>query len=442
MELTAWNWELDGWIIVAGVLCALSASLLGNYLVLRRLSLLGDAITHAVLPGLAIAFLISESRSSLVMYLGAVVVGLLTAFFTEWIRGAGRVDEGASMGVVFTTLFALGLVLIVYAADRVDLDPNCVLFGSIESVPLDTWYFLGFEVPRAVFVLTGVTLLNLIFVVAFYKELKLSAFDPALSDTLGFPAAWLHYGLMVLVAITSVACFESVGSVLVVAMFVVPAASALMVTDRLPVMLVLSGLLAIGAAISGHWAAVEVPRWFGFGSTSTSGMIAVMCGVGFTLCASFGPRYGIVTRWIRQRRLAWQILHDDLLGWHYRADEKRASTDLLSPAEIADELGAPIWQVRWATRLLTREGFLTSQFPQRLTESGKDRARQLVRSHRLWEQYLVEYAELNEERIHEKAEMLEHFTDRKMRQQLDQQMSGPEIDPHGSVIPGEEADKS
>ena len=113
IDMANWSWELDGWIVAAGVLCALAASLLGNFLVLRRMSMLGDAITHAVLPGLAVAFFVSESRSSIPMFIGAVIVGVLTALFTEWIRRFGRVDEGASMGVVFTSLFALGLVMIV-----------------------------------------------------------------------------------------------------------------------------------------------------------------------------------------------------------------------------------------------------------------------------------------------------------------------------------------
>ena len=151
--METWSWQLDGWIVLTGILCAIAASLLGNFLILRRLSMLGDAITHAVLPGLAVAFFVSQSRSSLPMFLGAVVVGVMTALFTEWIRKFGRVDEGASMGVVFTSLFALGLVMIVQAADKVDLDASCVLFGSLELTPLDTISILGYNIPRAVLVL-------------------------------------------------------------------------------------------------------------------------------------------------------------------------------------------------------------------------------------------------------------------------------------------------
>ena len=122
--LQSLSWSLDGWIVCAGCLCALSASLLGNFLVLRKMSMLGDAITHAILPGLAAAFLLTGDRSSVAMFIGAVIVGVLTALFTELIRGFGKVDEGASMGVDFTSLFALGLVMIVQAADHVDLDPG------------------------------------------------------------------------------------------------------------------------------------------------------------------------------------------------------------------------------------------------------------------------------------------------------------------------------
>ena len=177
-----WMWNFDGWIVLAGALCAVASSLLGCFLVLRRMSLLGDAISHAILPGLAAAFLITESRSSLPMFIGAVIVGILTALLTEWIRETGRVDEGASMGVVFTSLFALGIIMIVQAADHVDLDPGCVLYGSIETTPLDKVPVFGLLLPRAVVTLGVVCLLNAAFVVFFFKELRISSFDPAAGD--------------------------------------------------------------------------------------------------------------------------------------------------------------------------------------------------------------------------------------------------------------------
>ena len=259
--------------------------------------MMGDAISHAVLPGLAVAFLVTGSRSSLPMFIGAAIVGILTALFTEWIRGFGKVDEGASMGVVFTALFALGLLLVVQAADHVDLDPGCVLYGAIELTPLDLTPFLGLEVPRVVVMLGAVFLLNLLVVVLFYKELKISSFDPALATSLGINARAMHYLLMTLVAITTVASFESVGNILVVAMLIVPAATAYLLTDRLSLMIVLAVLFGAASAVIGHVGAIAVPAAFGYESTNTAGMMALTAGALLALACVFAPRYGLISRW-------------------------------------------------------------------------------------------------------------------------------------------------
>ena len=200
--------ELDTWIVITGILTAVSCSLLGNFMVLRKLSMMGDAISHAVLPGLAIAFLITNSRNSLTMFIGAAIVGVLTAVFTQSIHSLGKVEESASLGVVFTTLFALGLILLVRAADSVDLDPGCVLYGAIELTPLDSINFMDQEIPKAVITLSIVLVINLLFVLLFFKELRISSFDPGLATTMGFNSQIMHYALMTLVAITTVACFK------------------------------------------------------------------------------------------------------------------------------------------------------------------------------------------------------------------------------------------
>ncbi|GAA4447496.1 metal ABC transporter permease [Novipirellula rosea] len=437
-----WEWQLDGWIVAAGMLCAIASALLGNFLVLRRLSMLGDAVSHAILPGLAVAFFISNSRSSLPMFLGAVIVGILTALFTEWIRGVGKVDEGASMGVVFTSLFALGLVMIVQAADRVDLDAGCVLYGAIESTHLDRVELLGFDIPRAVAVLLGVTIVNLLFVVIFFKELKLSSFDPSLATSMGFSATVMHYALMVLVAVTAVASFESVGNILVVAMFIVPPATANLLTDRLGRMIVLSSIIAAVGAASGHVAAVVVPTWFGYHSTTTASMMAVMVGVFFVIALLFAPRQGLIVRWVRNRALSLQILCDDIVAYLYRQQERSEPVDTVpstNERELADELFAKRWQLRMALLTLWRRNELAlDDNGYCLTDDGRQHARELVRSHRLWEQYLVSEVSLDATRIHDKAERLEHFTDRQLRDQLCDATESPSRDPHGSEIPSEQ----
>lgn len=440
-----WNWALDGWIIAAGVLCAVASALLGNFLVLRRMSMLGDAISHAVLPGLAAAFFLSGSRSSWPMFAGAVLVGVLTALFTEWIRGAGKVDEGASMGVVFTSLFALGLVMIVRAADYVDLDPSCVLYGAIELTPLDTVRVFGVDVPRAVAMLSAVTLLNACFVLLFYKELKISSFDAALATASGYSATLIHYLLMILVAVTAVASFESVGNILVVAMLVVPPAAAYMLTDRLPCMILLSVVLAVLSAVLGHVGAVTVPGWFGYGSTTTAGMMAVAAGAVLFLAIAFGPRHGALVKLVRHRLLAWGILAEDVIALLYRLEERADSGEATSASAgqlrsilLADplSLAAVLLGLRSRGQVERDE-----EAKYRLTERGRGRAQSVVRSHRLWEQYLVARVGVDRQRIHEKAERFEHFTDPELRERLDAETRSPRVDPHGSPIPeeGEEA---
>lgn len=296
------NWyPIDTWIVIIGALCAIACALPGCFLVLRQMSMMGDAISHAVLPGLAIAFLVTGNRASLVMFAGAAIVGVFTAVFIHWVTKLGQVDRGASMGIVFTTLFALGLLLIVQAADHVDLDPGCVLYGAIELTPLDVAcsFNLGtstIDVPRAALVLSIILLLNLAIIVLLFKELRISAFDPELATTVGVNATLMHYLLMTMVAVTTVAAFEAVGSIIVIAMLIVPAATAYLLTDRLALMILISAVVAGAASFLGHASALTVPKWFGFENTTTSGMMAAAAGFLFVLAWLFSPKSGLITR--------------------------------------------------------------------------------------------------------------------------------------------------
>jgi manganese/zinc/iron transport system permease protein len=432
------NWQFDGWIILAGVLCAIASSLVGCFLVLRRMSMLGDAISHAVLPGLAAAFLITNSRSSFTMFIGAVLVGVLTALLTEWIRGYGKVDEGASMGVVFTVLFALGLLMIVQAADHVDLDASCVLYGSIEMTPFDTWTILGYEIPRVVVTLSIVAMLNAACVIILFKEFRIASFDPGLATATGFSARFMHYLLMVLVAVTAVASFESVGNILVLAMMVVPPATALMLTDRLHLVVIFSVCIGIFCAAVGHLSAVIVPAWFGARSVPTAGMIAATTGLVFTVVVLFAPSKGVVTKWLRRKRLSIRILQEDLLAFLYRIDEATPDQHV-SKETLGQELRGGRLFTRLAVWRQARRGNIShSGDSVRLTEDGKRRAVELIRSHRLWESYLDDQNAVPSDKLHDRAHQLEHYTNRALREQLDAETSSPELDPHGRPIPAQQ----
>ena len=272
--------ELDTWIVVTGILVCMACALPGAFLMLNRQSMLGDGISHAVLPGLAIAFLLTHSRDVVPMVLGATVAGVLTAVLSQVVQRLGQVESGAALGVVFCGLFALGLILIRAASDHVDLDPDCVLYGSIETAVVDVG-----RVPRITLISGGLLLTNALLIALFYKELRLTAFDPALATALGFHADAVRLGLTIMASVTSVLCFESVGSILVIAMLVVPGAAASLLTRRLHFLLAVALLFALISAVAGHVTAVMLPGiiggWLGhpeLGATSSAAMMAVSAG--------------------------------------------------------------------------------------------------------------------------------------------------------------------
>jgi manganese/zinc/iron transport system permease protein len=285
----------DFWIIITASLVATCCALLGCFLVLRRMAMVGDAISHAVLPGIVIAFLLSGSRDSTTMLLGAGALGIFTTFLIEFFNKKIKLQTDAAIGVTFTWLFAIGVILISLYAGKVDLDQDCVLYGEIAYVPLDMVFTdSGIALaPKAVIVTSAVLAVILIVIGLFYKELLITSFDPGFAGTLGMSAALWHYILMALVSTTTVASFESVGAILVVALLTVPPASAYLLTDNFKKMLLIACLVSVGSSILGYWMAALMD-----GSIAAS--IATVSGLVFALTFVFSPRYGLLAKRLQQ----------------------------------------------------------------------------------------------------------------------------------------------
>ena len=409
----------DAWVILIAACSSVSCALLGCYLVLRRMSLLGDAISHAILPGIVLAFLFTGERQGWPILLGAMALGVLTTFLTQSLHTTGKVPEDASMGVVFTALFALGVILITRYARQVDLDPGCVLYGLIETAPDLTTPVLGWEVPEALVTLGPVLVLTMAFIGLFWKELKIVSFDPALAVAIGLPVAALHYLLMAMVAGVTVASFEAVGSVLVIAMLIVPGATAHLLTDRLPWMFVWAAIVAILAAVLGHLGAV----WL---NTSIAGMMAVAAGLQFTLAVILAPRHGLLGKAWRRFRLAVRIACEDTLAVLYRREENAAA-----PAPLPGGLRG----VMARSVLRRRKLLVTGAQRLLLTDLGRKEAIFLVRSHRLWESYAGQHLSLPLDHLHDPAERMEHYIGPTFQEELAAELQQPAVDPHGKVIP-------
>jgi manganese/zinc/iron transport system permease protein len=284
----------DFWIILTASLVSVCCALLGCFLILRKMALVGDAISHAVLPGIVLAFLISGSRDSVTMLIGAGILGVFTTFLIEFFHKKARLQADAAIGVTFTWLFAIGVVLISLFAGKVDLDQDCVLYGEIAYTPLDMVITdTGLIVaPKAVIVMGGVLLIILTALLLFYKELLITSFDPAYAAVIGFSTGLWHYVLMALVSTATVASFESVGAILVVALLIVPAATAYLLTDNFKRMLLTACGIGVLASVLGYALAVWIDG-------SIAAAIATMCGVLFGLAFIFSPTHGMLAKRLR-----------------------------------------------------------------------------------------------------------------------------------------------
>ncbi len=435
--------RLDLMAMLAGTLAALTCGLLGNFLVLRKLSLMGDAISHAVLPGLVAGFMITGARTSLPMFVGAAIAGLVTVLLVEVIRRLGRVEPGAAMGVSFSILFALGVVLIERAASHVDLDADCVLNGQMETIfwnpPADWGAFFTTEtffgeagVPRQVWTLLVMFGVACAFVGLLFKELRIAAFDPELATTQGIHAGAMHVGLMVVVASATVASFEAVGSILVIAMLICPAAIARLLTDRLSSQIWVSLIAALTTGVVGYlagarWAVhLGMPR-----SLDAAGMMTIVAGALLVLAIAFSPSHGLVARSRRRRRLARTVLLDDLIGALYRARE--AGHDTIAPEALTETLHGHSRVTRGAAMARARGLIQAGKESLALTDAGITAGARVIRRHRLWEGYLVDRAGFRPDHVHDPAELLEHLDEPGV------ETPAPTIDPHGREIPGPDA---
>jgi len=414
------------WTMLVGSVSSASCAILGCYLVLRRMSLLGDAISHAVLPGIVVGFLASGSMTGWPIFLGAMALGVLTSVLAHGLTSLGRVSEDSSLGVVFTSLFAVGVILIPRNAD---LDASCVLYGDIVTAAVDWQSIGGWQVSRPLITLVPTLLLVLLFVAILWKELKIVAFDSELAAAMGFRVAVVHYLLMAMVSGVTVASFESVGSILVVAMLVVPAAAAQQLTERLNWMMAWAVAIGVTSAVFGYLIAVPL-------ATSVAGAMAVVAGIQFAAAIFLAPRTGLVSRWLRNQALAVRIASEDVLARLYRAEEQgRVPGSGFRVQELPTSHRFVIdWIARWR---LFRAGWIESVGAGvlQLTSDGRGAARSLIRAHRLWESYLDAHFDLPRDHLHEAAERMEHYLGAELQEELATELADRAVDPHGKIIP-------
>lgn len=440
------SWLTDNpslWYVMAGcAILGIASGALGCFAVLRRQSLLGDALAHAALPGICIAFLLTGSKNPGVMLLGALGSGLLGSLFILGIVRGTRLKEDAAIGTVLSVFFGAGIVLLTAIQHR----PNAAQAG------LDKFLF-GYAaslVPKDLEVLGLLTLAVLVVLALLYKEFKLLAFDREFGASLGFPMRTLEVLLTSLVVVAVVIGLQTVGVVLMAAMLITPAVAARQWTHSLGLMVMLAAAIGASCGVIGA-AASSVGRNIPTGPVIVLAVTAILL-----ISLAISPRRGLFWSWLRLLRHRRKVRLENLLADLYRlgegvSDWTRAYTlESLAgvrrlPAKQIARTAAELEHNGWLTRSAelqlhskqynARAGLEPGAPAWRLTDAGLEEARRVVRNHRLWELFLSRRLELASDHIHRDAEEMEHTLPPAIVAELEQMLGEPKLDPHGVAIP-------
>jgi ABC-type Mn2+/Zn2+ transport system permease subunit/Mn-dependent DtxR family transcriptional regulator len=401
--------------LIASILVGVMCGILGCFIVLRNMALIGDALSHAILPGIVVAFMIF-GYSTLGFFTGSVIAGLLAALFITWIQQKVQTKNDAAIGIVFTAMFSVGVIGIswISKSQGVHLDLKDFLFGNVLGVSDEDLYLT-----------LGITIYVVISVILFYRYLFISTFQPVIAQTMGISTKLIHYFVMLLLSFAVVASLRSVGVILVVAMLITPASTALLISNRLKQVIVISALIGMITATVGLLLAIIF-------DTTPGPAMAVVATFFYLLTALFSPGKGLLFKHFRSQELRRRIRMEDILKQSFTMQENGS----LTIPQLLTKLDIEKGDLKRLLRILSKKGYLSvKDHAIVLQEAGLSEANRLIRAHRLWETFLVDQIGLNEEQIHEEAEKYEHLLTDEILDEVDRELGYPTKDPHGSPIP-------
>ncbi|NNC87028.1 MAG: iron chelate uptake ABC transporter family permease subunit [Akkermansiaceae bacterium] len=410
-----------GTAIIASTALGVTCGLLGSFVVLRRESLFGDAISHAVFPGVVLGFFASADRNPLVILSCALAAGLLGAFVVDLMRTTTRLKQDASLGIVLSVFFALGIGLYTMRQGG-GAGVQSFFYGQTAAIDSrDLWMMvLGAVIVTAA-------------VIVFHRPLLVASFDAGYARNLGYPVGWLNRLFAGLLAMTVVVALQAVGVILVSAMLITPAATANLLTDRFERMLGLAVVFGVAAGVGGSLVSSQVT------GLSAGPVIALFAAAVFGGVYVLAPQYGVLGRWLRSARQRARIRRENSLKDLYRLLERaQFPRDGIAPARYVEERRLPAAEAEHELRRLERRGELIrgpGDGSLQLSAQGMEHAARVVRNHRLWELYLTNEAMYPADHVHDDAEIVEHLLGDDAIRRLEAELGYPETDPHGSPIP-------
>ncbi len=400
--------------LITSSMVGLMCGILGTFLVLRNMSLIGDALSHSVLPGIFFAFVIVQSYSSIGFFIGSSIAGLVAALSISWIQQNMTTKNDAAIGIVYTTLFSVGVIGISWLqhSEGVHIDLKDFLFGNVLGISNEDIY-LTF----------GVMLFTIISVTLFYRHLFVSTFQETIAQTMGIPTKFLHYFLLLMLSFVVVASLQAVGVILVVAMLVTPSSTALLISNKMKNVIVISAFLGLLSAILGLVASIV----FDFPPGPTMAVVSALI---YLLAVLFSPEHGVIFKYLRERKESDRIEMEDIIKYLFK-NKGALKTD------VAAYVGLSTNKANALISKLIRNNLLQMPVGQALllTSKGDVQATRLIRAHRLWETYQVEAMGMDASKIHPDAERMEHHLSRDLMDKISRDLGHPKTDPHGSPIP-------
>ena len=401
--------------LIASSLVGIMCGMIGSFIVLRNMSLIGDALAHAILPGIVVAFFLI-GYSTIGFFLGSVLAGLLSALAITWIQHHVKTKNDAAIGIVFTAMFSLGVIGISYLnrSEGVHLDLKDFLFGTVLGISNED-LILTFII----------TLYTFISIVIFYRYLFITTFQPTIAQTMGISVKMVHYFLMLLLSFAVVSSLRTVGVILVVAMLITPAATALLLSNKLKIVVFISACIGLLSAVFGLIFAILL-------ETTPGPSMCVTATLFYGLAVVFSPKKGLLFKFIRRNQQRRKIEKEDIIKQTLKYNSGKG----VHLIELSKILNFPLSRLRRHSREMVRDGIaILEEEILSLTARGKGQGEALVRAHRLWETYLVDKIGVDQKNIHEEAEIYEHLLPEELLDEVDEDLGFPLRDPHGSPIP-------
>ena len=401
--------------LIGGSIVAIVAGVVGCLVVLKRMAFLGDALSHAMIAGVAGGYLVMKllfgaEAHAPGMLLGSLIAAIATVALISFVSRISRVKEDTAIGIMYTGIFALGVVVVSIFRHYIHIDLMHFIMGDILGVAdSDLW----------VSAFVAATVLTIL--ILFFRHFQLATFDPIMAASIGLPVLLIDYVLTTCVSLVVVSAVSMVGVILVVGLLITPAATAYLLCDRLDRMMWLAALFGVTSVVGGLYLCV----WL---DSAGGGAIMLFCTLQFLVVLAVAPKYGLFARWLRLRNLVPQQVIEDILTTILRYKKT-------TPLEIVQQYVHSAKEITKALQRMTQDGLIISNDNgYNLTKNGEKEANKVLRAHRLWEAYLEKIG-TPEEQLHPTAHRLEHISDQKTVDYLDEKLGTPEHDPHGQTIP-------